>query len=133
MECDFTYPPFKNGKYMEEYFLEFMQENNLTKDKHGRHYIPALWTNFQVNRCFNNHQLRYDMQMALVKYVQENPSPTGYFVVVQHDDGCFLQLPPNTLVYSGGGTGNVMLPLIYQDINHTLVRNPRLSFQEKKI
>lgn len=133
MECDFAYPPFKNGKYMEEYFLEYMQENNLTTDKHGRHYIPALWTNFQVHRGFNHPQLRQQMQMALVQYVQDNPSPAGYFVVVQHDDGCFLQLPHNTLIYSGGGNGNVMLPLIYQDLLHTLVRTPRLKFQEKTI
>ena len=133
MECHFTYPPFKNGKYMEEYFLEYMQENNLTIDKHGRHYIPALWTNFQVHRGFNHPQVRHDMQMALIQYVQENPSPAGYFVVVQHDDGCFLQLPHNTLIYSGGGNGNVMLPLIYQDIKQTLVRTPRLKFQEKTI
>ena len=133
MECSFTYPPFKNGKYMEEYFYQYMQENDLTTDKHGRRYIPALWTNFQVDRCFSNQELRYNMQNALIQYIHDYPSVAGYFVVVQHDDGCFLQLPQNTLVYSGGGTGNVMLPLIYEDRNRTLKTQPRIDFQEKTI
>jgi hypothetical protein len=110
-----------------------MQKNEITTDKHGRKYIPAFWTNFQVHPSFGNPYLRHHMQMALVQYVQENPSPTGYFVVVQHDDGCLLQLPQNTLVYSGGGTGNIMLPLIYEDLSHTLARTPKLGFQEKTI
>ena len=131
--CSFTYPPFKNGKYMEEYFFDHMQKNGLTLDKHGRKYIPAFWTNFQVNSSFSNPFIRHNMQMALVQYVQENPSPSGYFVVVQHDDGCLLPLPHNTLVYSGGGTGNIMLPLIYEDVTNTLSRTPKLSFQEKTI
>ena len=40
-----TYPPFKNGLYLEEYFLKFIKQiNPITKRK----YIPALWTNFQI-------------------------------------------------------------------------------------
>ena len=40
-----TYPPFKNGLYLEEYFLnKILNENQNTKRK----YIPALWTNFQI-------------------------------------------------------------------------------------
>ena len=44
-----TYPPFKNGVYMEEYFLNYVTNNNIqTKRK----YIPALWTNFQIEGWF---------------------------------------------------------------------------------
>ena len=39
------YPPFKNGLYLEEYFLQKYTTNNIiTKRK----YIPCLWTNFQI-------------------------------------------------------------------------------------
>ena len=47
-----TYPPFKNGLYMEEYFLNYMMTNNEVKTK--RKYIPALWTNFQIEGWFNS-------------------------------------------------------------------------------
>lgn len=38
-----TYPPFKKGLYMEEWFFEFMKSTNVqTKRK----YIPCLWTKY---------------------------------------------------------------------------------------
>ena len=47
-----TYPPFKNGMYLEEYFLKkMMNENIVTKRK----YIPALWTNFQIEGWFHHN------------------------------------------------------------------------------
>ena len=46
-----TYPPFKNGLYLEEYFCKYMIDNNIqTKRK----YIPALWTNFQIEGWFQH-------------------------------------------------------------------------------
>lgn len=45
-----TYPPFKNGLYLEEYFLNKFKE---TQPLLKRKYIPALWTNFQIEGWFN--------------------------------------------------------------------------------
>ena len=112
-----TYPPFKNGMYMEEYFLNYMATNNKTTDKNGRLYIPALWTNFQIEQWFP--QRRDYMQNVLDKWISENPSANGYFVVVQHDDGPMLRLPPNTTIY-GACNGQIPLPLIYEDLQHKL-------------
>jgi hypothetical protein len=112
-----TYPPFKNGLYLEEYFLNYMATNNKTTDKNGRLYIPALWTNFQIEQWFP--QRRDHMQNVLDKWISENPSKGGYFVVVQHDDGPMLRLPPNTTIY-GACNGQIPLPLIYEDLQHKL-------------
>jgi len=125
-----TYPPFKNGLYMEEYFLEYMKTRNLKYDKYGRLYLPILWSNFQIEEWFKSEQSF--MQSVLDKYIDENHSPNGYFTVVQMDDGPLLKLPENTIIY-GACNGNIHLPLIYQDINNTLANYPKKKFQEKAI
>ena len=53
-----TYPPFKNGLYLEEYYLKHA---NITLK---RKYIPLLWTNFQIHPEFNMMN-RYIMQLEL--------------------------------------------------------------------
>ena len=42
------YPPFKNGRYMEEYFYDYIManKNNINSD---RVYIPVFWTNIQIH------------------------------------------------------------------------------------
>ena len=63
------------------------------------------------------------MQNSLNDWIKENPSPNGYFTVVQFDDGPLLDLPKNTIVY-GACSGDEILPLVYQDINDTLIKIP---------
>lgn len=122
-----TYPPFKNGLYLEEYFLKKIQtESPLLKRK----YIPLLWTNFQIEGWFGSK--KQDMQVELNQWIQKNPSDTGYFTLVQYDDGPLLSLPPDTIVY-GACSGDVPVPLIYQDLNDTLIRMPKKKFNEKQI
>ena len=125
-----VYPPFKNGLYMEEYFLNHVSTKNIKVDKQGRRYIPALWTNFQIEQWFPMR--REEMQRTLDKWISENPSKNGYFTVVQHDDGPMLRLPANTIVY-GACTGNIQLPLIYQDLSNKLENNPKKTFKNKSI
>jgi len=120
---------------MEEYFFKYTQTNLLESsiqkyDKHNRLYIPALWTNFQIESWFHN---RKDfMQSILNKYIEANPNEKGYFTIVQHDDGPMLKLPENTIVY-GACSGNIPLPLIYEDRNNTLISKQRKSYSEKHI
>jgi hypothetical protein len=122
-----TYPPFKNGLYLEEFvFQKIIQEKKVLKRK----YIPALWTNFQIEHWFSYK--KNEMQMVLDKWILENPSPNGYFTVVQYDDGPLLKLPENTIVY-GACSGNIPIPLIYEDINNTLKNIPKKKFNEKTI
>jgi len=118
-----TYPPFKNGLYLEEYFL-----NNKTETK--RKYIPILWTNFQIEEWFNRKKNK--MQLILDDWVKKNPSEYGYFIVIQYDEGPLLQLPPNTLIY-GACSGNIPIPLIYQDNTFTLENKLTKLYSEKEI
>jgi hypothetical protein len=123
-----VYPPFKSGLYLEEYFKKYVIENNPPMTIK---YIPVTWTNFQIERVFSYRRIRIKMQNTLNEWVKNNPSETGYFTVVQHDDGPMLRLPQNTIVY-GACSGNVPIPLVYQDTNNTLTSFPQKTFLEKR-
>ena len=120
-----TYPPFKNGLYLEEYFLNKIKTEQLLLK---RKYIPAWWTNFQLEPWFQYR--KNEMQQSLNEWIQNNPSEYGYFTVVQYDDGPLLNLTEDTIVY-GACSGNVPIPLIYQDINNTLTSFPKKKFNDK--
>jgi len=122
-----NYPPFKNGFYLEEYFLNKIRNEEPTLK---RKYIPALWTNFQIEYWFQDK--KHEIQQSLNEWLQNNPSENGYFTIAQYDDGPLLQLPHNTIVY-GACSGDIPIPLIYQDVNNTLESFPKKSFQEKSI
>jgi hypothetical protein len=122
-----TYPPFKNGDYLEEYFLKHSSKNNQNLK---RIYIPALWTNFQIEGWFQNK--KNEMQISLNEWIKNNPSKNGYFTIVQYDDGSLLQLPENTIVY-GACSGNIPIPLIYEDLNNTLNKCIKKNFKEKQL
>ena len=120
-----TYPPFKNGLYLEEYF--FYNFNSITKRK----YIPCLWTNFQIEFDFPLKKDR--MNNELQQWIKNNPSDNGYFTVVQYDDGCLLDLPDNTLIF-GACSGDIPIPLIYEDKNNLLFsKKIEKTFSEKEI
>jgi hypothetical protein len=122
------YPPFKNGLYLEEYFIKKINEENpLLK----RIYIPIKWTNFQIRNDFVINKNK--MQVELDEFVKRNPSVNGYFTVVQYDDGPLLKLPENTYIYSACYYRDEPIPLIYEDINNTLESLPRKKFSDKKI
>lgn len=136
-----TYPPFKKGLYLEEYFLAANSVEKLfptqpekyfykQAKKYKRTYIPVLWTNFQIEGWFKNK--KQIMQKQLDEWIAKNPNPNGYFTLVQYDDGPLLSLPENTIIY-GACSGTVPMPLIYQDINETLDKIPKKTFSEKKI
>jgi len=122
-----TYPPFKKGLYLEEYFFQKAQHAGLNLK---RKYIPVKWTNFQIEGWFQSR--KHEMQQLLDEWVRNNPSENGYFTLVQYDDGPLLDLPANTLIY-GACSGNIPIPLIYQDVNNTLANIPKKSFAEKSV
>jgi hypothetical protein len=71
------------------------------------------------------------MQDVLDEWVKENPSENGYFTIVQYDDGPLLSLPADTIVY-GACSGNIPIPLIYEDKNNTLENFPKKQFNDKQ-
>ncbi len=120
-----AYPPFKFGLYLEEYVLRKITAENPDMK---RKYIPVLWTNFQTQGWFKIK--KRIMQRLLNDWIASNPSESGYFAVIQHDDGAMLKLPANTITF-GGSQGTHPLPLIYEDTLATLESIPRKTFAEK--
>ena len=124
-----VYPPFKNGRYMEEYFYDYSTnpENNV-KIPTDKVYIPAFWTNIQNHPNFSN--MKDSLNILLKRATQLLPDSTNYFTVVQADLGVELVLPKNTLVF-GACYGDIPLPLIYEDITNKLLNTQRLEQQRK--
>ena len=120
-----TYPPFKNGRYMEEYFYDYSTnpENN-NKINIERIYIPAFWTNIQNHPNFSN--MKESLNILLKRTYNLFPENTPYFTVVQADIGVELVLPKNTLVF-GACYGDIPLPLIYEDVTNRLLNVTRLE------
>ena len=123
-----VYPPFKNGFYIEEYFLDKYKTHF---PKTNRTYIPFLWTNFQIENWFSSK--KKEMQEQLNKWLERNHNENGYFTIVQYDDGCLLDLPKNTVIY-GCCSGNVPIPLIYEDRNRNLLsKKIEKTYEQKQI
>jgi hypothetical protein len=116
-----VYPPFKNGRYMEEYFYDYALQHKDTIDI-PLVYIPAFWTNIQIHPNFQSTKDNYNI--LLKRAVSLMPPETKYFTVVQADLGVELSLPPNTLVF-GACYGDIPLPLIYEDTTNRLLNTPR--------
>jgi hypothetical protein len=116
-----VYPPFKNGRYMEEYFYEYALKH---KDEHSclPVYIPIFWTNLQNHPGFSKQKANYEILLS--RALSKMPPTTKYFTIVQHDDGPQLTLPKDTIVY-GACKGIIPLPLIYEDNTNTLLNRSR--------
>jgi hypothetical protein len=111
------YPPFKNGRYMEEYFYDFITKHSFSIDS-DKVYIPVFWTNLQIHPGFQN--MKHSLTIILNDAIKKLPSSTKFFTVVQHDDGPLLKLPVNTDIF-GACTGTIPLPLIYEDKEEKLL------------
>jgi hypothetical protein len=117
-----VYPPFKNGRYMEEYFYDYVIQHQSQIDS-DRVYIPAFWTNIQIHPNFQETKTNYNI--LLKRAYNLLPEDTKYFTIVQADLGVELNLPPNTLVF-GACYGDIPLPLIYEDTTNKLINVARL-------
>lgn len=116
-----TYPPFKNGKYMEEYFYDYIMKHK-DEIESDLVYIPIFWTNLQNHPAFNSQKQNYEFLLSLE--FKKMPYGTKYFTVVQHDDGPQLRMAEDVLVF-GACTGNIPIPLIYEDTTNKLLIMPR--------
>ena len=118
-----VYPPFKHGRYLEEYVYDYFME-------HGNHmetayvYIPVFWTNLQNHPGFSARKDSY--QLLLDTVLKPYPPNTVFFTVVQHDDGPQLSLPKGCIVF-GACTGTIPLPLIYEDVTSRLQKEACFS------
>jgi len=116
-----VYPPFKKGRYMEEYCYEALcsKKDDITTDMV---YVPIFWTNLQNHPGFASMKSKY--QIILDHALSSFPPHTLFMTIVQHDDGPQLKLPNNTVIF-GACTGTIPLPLLYEDTTHRLLLEPR--------
>lgn len=116
-----VYPPFKNGRYMEEYFYNYIitHKNKIDSDYI---YIPAFWTNIQIHPNFQS--MKSNFNILLKRAYSVMPPNLKYFTIVQADLGVEMILPPNTLVF-GACYGDIPLPLIYEDNTNRLINTKR--------
>jgi hypothetical protein len=122
-----VYPPFKNGRYMEEYFYDYVMSHKDTISS-DRVYIPAFWTNIQIHTGFQS--IRSGLNILLKRAYSLMPEDTKYFTIVQADLGVELVLPKDTLVF-GACYGDVPLPLIYEDTQNKLLNTQWLNHPKK--
>lgn len=118
-----VYPPFKNGRYMEEFAYHYLADHR-AEIATDWVYLPVYWTHLQNHPAFGRTRQNY--QILLNRAISMMPAGTRYFTVVQHDDGPQLDLPDGTMVF-GACQGTIPLPLIYEDVSHRLLNIPRLS------
>jgi len=111
-----VYPPFKNGRYMEEYFYDYVVKNRDTINSELV-YIPAFWTNIQLHPNFKDKKDGFNI--LLKRAYSLLPENTTFFTIVQADLGVELVLPKNTIVF-GACFGDIPLPLIYEDKTNRL-------------
>ena len=121
-----VYPPFKNGRYMEEYFYEYALKHQ-EEINSSLVYIPVFWTNLQNHPGFSKQKSNYNTLLS--RAFATMPAGAKYFTVVQHDDGPQLTLPKDTVIF-GACTGTVPLPLIYEDNTNTLLNKSREDAKE---
>ena len=103
-----TYPPYHTGDYLEEYFIKYYYENNISTKKY---FIPVCWSSCYIN---NNDKPILELQQELNKLDQNE----SYFIVSTHDDAPRELLPKFTTCYSAGGNkGDIPIPLVVSKIN----------------
>jgi hypothetical protein len=109
---------------MEEYMYEYIQSHTIDTDFV---YLPIFWTNLQNHPGFKKQ--KESLQIILDEAIAKEPQQK-YVVIVQHDDGPLLRIPKDTLIL-GACTGDVPLPLIYEDITERLLYTPRPPLSQK--
>lgn len=118
-----TYPPFKSGRYLEEFVYHYLSDHR-AEISTAVVYVPAYWTHLQNHPGFTSNRAKY--QMLLDRALGAWPADTRFFTVVQHDDGVGLRLPADRCTVYGCCTGDVPLPLIYEDTHRRLEESPRV-------
>lgn len=105
-DCYPTYPPYHKGPYIEQYFFNYYQNNNIETE---RIYIPIFWTNMNNNAYYNNTKLD-----NFSKFLKTLDPEKKYFTVCQHEDFSDVDnltpdekslenLPKDILIFSGSG------------------------------
>ena len=112
---DAPYPPYHDGKYLEEYFVDkFQNEKNIG----DRYLIPVYWTsvfNHASKMGLHEGTKNYKLRQKLLSAIRELPTDKKYFTVSTHDDAPQGIFPNDTMHFYAGGNsslGTDPIPLI---------------------
>lgn len=129
------YPPFKNGKYMEEYFDNYWQKESFP-EKNRFIYLDIYWLNIFFAHNMNPKLIIPHITEYIIDICNKAKNENKIvFTICQWDDGICMgdKKPDNLIVFSIGQSIDVPLPLIIEDRNHTLLHIPRKSIDERQI
>lgn len=105
-----VYPPYHQGKYLEDFFIDFYRNQNSDSETF---FIPISWTTCYIQNT--NLGLLQEKLLSLDK-------TRKYFTVSQHDDAIREHMPPNTTNYCAGGNGGgISIPLVCSRIPTELI------------
>lgn len=103
------YPPYHNGKYMEQYFYDVFQNYKLD----NIYYLPIDWTTSYIQNV--NLPLLQEKILSLDKTKR-------YFTISQHDDAIKEFLPNGTIRFcAGGNAGGTPIPLVCSPIPENMI------------
>lgn len=130
-----VYPPFKNGKYMEEYFDEYWK-NQTFAEKERFVYLDIYWLNvFFANGMDPKRVIPHITDYIIDICRRAKDANKIVFTLCQWDDGICMgdQKPENLIVFSIGQSVDVPLPLIIEDRNRTLRNISKTVLHERTI
>jgi hypothetical protein len=123
-----NYPPFKNGRFLEEYFYDYYQ--NLNDDiKKNYIYIDIFWLNLHMLNRFDINKIEEYVNNKCLLAKQQNKKA---FTICQWDDNIQINKPDNLIVFSIGTSIDIPLPLIVEDIDNKLEQVEEIQFDDKK-
>jgi hypothetical protein len=101
------YPKYHTGDYFEEFFFKKIIEDNPNLEINGYKYLPIFWTNCYVNKTFS------DVSVDIQSYLDTLDPNDKYFMISQHADCYYENIPENTIVFSMGGNkvGKNVIPI----------------------
>ena len=104
---DATYPPYHEGSYLEEYFVEkFIKE----KPRADRLLIPVHWTavfNYKAPEGLQPGSKNHDLRLKLFDKLNQLDPAKSYFTVSTHDDAPQGTFPKDTIHFYAGGNAQV--------------------------
>lgn len=102
-ENKILYPPYHNGKYLEQYFIDFYFKHKKEFDDTGYLFLPICWTDIY------NH--RKDLKLTLQQDLNKLDKSQKYFIVCQHADAPAEVLPFKTIKFAAGGSRKNCIPI----------------------
>jgi hypothetical protein len=103
------YPPHTKTTIEQEFYC-FATGIAQELRKPSQIYLPILWTAVYQNES-KGKWVGYRASRTAQNFVNDLNPAASYFTVVECDDGCYEQLPPNVLVFGACGVGDVAIPL----------------------